>query len=398
MLVASANWRIGDGSLRCPPAPGAASTVVAALRRAVLRGAWRADGRYAPLHHVDLVLAGDTFDPLLSREWVGSRRPWERGPMARGACERALGRAVGSGRVLLRSLVAACRGGVTVPGADSLGRPAAERSVVVPVRLTLLEGNLDAGLAVHAADLFAGLPDVAVGCRFEGDGVRVEHGHLGDPVWSRHDPLRGATPSLGSSLWIDLLLRLATADATPATRLRGGLVERLAAAEILAWPEVVATAVSEATTVALADGLCRAWESAVAAWRRAARGSGVALDVPFDAVDSLAGAFLGEPVGDDLRASLRPLPITDADVVTVVSGHLPAAAARRPPCPRVVSLAARPVDDEPSPRGVRVIGPVATPFPPPLVAVHRGDGDGAWDPGTGVGPCRYRDVRIVDAA
>ena len=71
MLVIAANWSISDGTLVGANGHRPWQTLVAEVRRIALRSGFRRDGAYRPVEQVDIVLAGDTFDWLLSREWLG---------------------------------------------------------------------------------------------------------------------------------------------------------------------------------------------------------------------------------------------------------------------------------------------------------------------------------------
>lgn len=411
MLVVTANWQIGDGSILPPPTPAVVARFVAELRRSAVREGWRSDGRYEPVRSLDVVFAGDTFDLLLSREWQGRHRPWDHGGPARAIAERVLAGCLAAGRRLFGDLGTLVRHGLSVPAADDRGRPAATRTTNVPVRVTLLEGNLDEGLGRDGAEVTRSLPGLVVGTRWEGERVRVEHGHDGDPVWWNDFSDRGAAPSLGQSLVVDLLGRLALAPATDgAGAIRNRLVGRLAAAEVAAWPTLVTE--TFATLGASASGsepLASSWRDAVAGWRRSARRCGLLPDAPFDAVDDLAAMLLGR-VDPDLAVLLGPgCPVSArTGLGTVVLGHPVPGRRRAGDQPRVVCLGAE-AAEEPAFPGVHEIAPVADrPAPPTLVLHDGGEGGGmaaTRPPSTRrgaktrmIGPSRAVRYRIVDAA
>lgn len=385
MLVVTANWQIGDGSILAPQAPGAGGRFVADLRRSAVREGWRPDGRYEPVRSLDVVLAGDTLDPLLSREWLGSSRPWERGATARAAAERVLAGCLAGAARTFGELSRLVHEGLDVPAADARGRPAASRTTTATVRVTLLEGNLDAGLGRDAAVAIRALPGIVVGTRWEGEGVRVEHGHDSDPAWCGGGLATGAVPSPGASLRVDLLGRFAAASLPDTARpIRDRLVGRLAGGEIGTWPALLSAALATpgraAGDGAEADLLRASWRDAVGGWRRAARRTGLLLDAPFDAVDALATLLLGDGGGEELAALVRPpSPAgTLAHVGTIVLGH-PAADRSRPwDRPRVICLGGE-AEAEPAPPGVLEIHPAMGRSQPPSLVVHGAQADGAAD-------------------
>lgn len=411
MLVVTANWQIGDGSILPPPTPAVVARFVGELRRSAVREGWRSDGRYEPVRSLDVVFAGDTFDLLLSREWQGRHRPWDQGGPARATAERVLAGCLAAGRRLFGDLGTLARHGLPVPAADERGRPAATKTTTVPVRVTLLEGNLDAGLGHDAAEVTRSLPAFVVGTRWEGERVRVEHGHDGDPAWWNEFSGRGAAPSLGQSLVVDLLGRLAFAPVADGARaVRNRLVGRLAAGEIAAWPTLFAeTFTSLGASAGESESLASAWRDAVAGWRRSARRCGLLPDAPFDAVDDLAAMLLGR--GDpDLAVLLGPgCPVSArTGGGTVVLGHPVPGRRRTGDHPRVVCLGAE-AAEEPSFPGVHEIAPVADRPPPPTLVLHDGEGGGeaaeTHPPSTRrgtktrmIGPGRAVRYRIVDAA
>ncbi len=375
MLVVTANWQIGDGSILPPPAAPFVARFIADLRRSAVCEGWRRDGRYEPVRSVDVVFAGDTLDLSLSREWLGLHRPWQRGDAARAVAERVLAGCLAGARRLFGELGSLVRHGIAVPAADARGRPAPARETHVPVRVTLLEGKLDARLGRDGADAIEASCGIVVGTRWEGEAVRVEHGHASDPAWWSEGPAWGAVPTLGQSLRVDLLARFAAAILPdPARPIRDRLVGRLAAGEIGAWPALVAeslAAPAHAPTAPAVEGLAAPWRDAVEGWRRATRRSGILLDAPFDAVDGLAAMLEGEGDADDLASLLGPTTPREsaADVATLVLGH-PAAARSRPwGRPRVLCLGGETVREAAAP-GVLEVAPVVDRATPGMVVVR----------------------------
>ena len=79
MLVVTSNWCVSDGTLSAGPPRRLIDRFRAEVRKASLRGGFRCDGSNRPVDAIDVVLAGDTFDWLISREWTGDVRPWDVG-------------------------------------------------------------------------------------------------------------------------------------------------------------------------------------------------------------------------------------------------------------------------------------------------------------------------------
>jgi hypothetical protein len=323
MLVVTANWALADGTLVAPPRRGQ-QEFLEAVHRAALRSGFRRDGRYEPVEGIDVVLAGDTFDGLTSSVWNGAVRPWHEGTRAAGMAAGVLLAAAVRGRRLLAGLADWARDGLTVPAADRLGRPAADRRRRVPVRVTILPGDRDPWVAAAAARLAR--RGVSVAAAWEGAGVSVCHGAELDPLWSVAEPGR---PTLGASLAVDLVARFGNVmrgrpDLWPACR---PLVARLATARPADMPGIVGDWLSslERGTVVVRD----AWRTAVAAWRRQARLAEPACDASFDSIDAVAAWMDGlhSAVDDgarnapDIAALLDSRPPVGAAAGTVVFGH-----------------------------------------------------------------------------
>lgn len=215
MLVVTSNWGLTDGTLVGGPVAGLARRLRIEVQRAAWRCGMRADGRYRPIDAIDVVLAGDTFDWLTSREWAGAVKPWQTGSQAAAVRDRVVA-AAGRRAVRLRAVLASwARRGLAVPAADRRGRPETRAHGRVPVRVTALRGDRDAWIDRLSADLPSLLPGAAVGISWSDGRLAVLHG---DPL----DPLQeaaGAEPSLGESLAVDLITAFGVAlDGLPAAR------------------------------------------------------------------------------------------------------------------------------------------------------------------------------------
>ncbi len=324
MIVVTANWEIGDGSLWPGPAARMMGRFRADVARAAIRAGWQCDGRYQPVRRVDVVFAGDTFDWLTSSEWLGASRPWQRGAKARAIRERVVAGTLRTGRGVIRGMMAMARRGVEVSRADRHGRPIPGAMVRVPVGLSILEGNLDAGLGWEASRRAVERTRIGVGAAWDARGVRVIHGDSIDPIWMA-DRDSGAGPSLGESLRVDLLARFAASTSMAAIdhESRRLLLATLRSAHPLALAGTVAAWIAESRDTAMAGLLGDEWLRSVAAWHRAARGSGLSGAHPwneasFDVVDALAGR---------LAAIDRRAPSGAADhLADLIGGDLPIAA------------------------------------------------------------------------
>ena len=399
MIVVTANWEIGDGSLWPGPAAGIMGRFRAEVTRAAARAGWRSDGRYDPVPRVDVVFAGDTFDWLASREWLGASRPWQRGGKAREIRERVMAGTLRAGRAVVRGMLAMVRHGVHVSRADRHGRPVPGATLCVPVGLSILEGNLDSGLSREASRTSAKRPGIGVGAAWDARGVRVIHGDGCDPIWMA-DRASGVGPSLGESLRVDLLTRFAASvpigAVDPDARRR--LLASLRATDPLGLAAAVAAWCAASHDKAMAGRVHDEWLRSVSAWHRAARGSGLTGAGPwneasFDVVDALADrlaaidrrAAAGRPPSGstdllaDLLGGSPPIEATGAGSGVLVLGHAPVDASVPLGASRLVGLGARRgVDhdrDRPLP-GVREISPLPTTprFPVTAVISERGGG------------------------
>lgn len=292
MLVVTANWGIGDGSLVAGPGAARAAAFVSAVRHAVARAGCRRDGAYRPVERVDVVFAGDTFDWLVSRRWSGRHRPWDvtRGTSTvRAEVARA---SLGHAWSLLRALLLLARRGLQVPAADRLGRPSPRRLVTVPLDVLLLAGDRDAWLERAGGARLARRLGVRIGAGTGVGGVVIHHGHdAGPPDRSRSVAGEGndGAPTLLESVLVDLVVPFAM---EPVVAAHAGLVRRLAAAESpLDMPHLVAAECGLAATARTGrrPRLVDAWRRAVDDWWRRAGRRMPRSGAPFDPLDALAG-------------------------------------------------------------------------------------------------------------
>lgn len=290
MLIATANWRITDGTLAAGPSAHVVHRWRTGVQRSVLRAGFRRDGRYRPVEAVDLVLAGDTFDWLVSNAWLGETRPWHGGSRAAAAVERVAGSAFHRGRRLLATLASWARRGIAVPEADRHGRPSASVERRLPVRVAVLSGDRDAALE-HVAGRRAMAWGLAVGHVWSTKDVAIRHGHECDPLC---DAALGR-PTLAESVAVDLIVPFgadimeATDLASRASRLvrclgagaPGGVANRLAD-----W--LLARDIADAPGAAWFRTLIDTWNRRVAMWHRVARRLPPRSDAGVDLVDCLA--------------------------------------------------------------------------------------------------------------
>ena len=359
MLVVSANWSIGDGTL----VGGGRARIrdwLVAVHRAAVRSGWRGDGGYAPLDALDVVLAGDTLDLLSSAAWLGVARPWDRGGRADAVRERVMLAATKRAMPLLAGLARWARDGVALPRAGRHHRPLPQELVRVPVRVTLLAGDRDRWLPLAVRR--AARAGLRLGEAWSNDAVVVAHGAGCDPACfeephERVGRLPGGRPTLAESVAVDFVARfvreLPQEDGpAPATR---GLRERLAAATVGEVAGIFSAWLRSEPGGAAALGTRRAvvaaWQRAAEAWGRAARRTGVDTGCEFDGIDAvattLAAAVRDEHRGDTgwLRCEPRPAPLpaplAAAAAELVVLGHPPAGPAGAPAPVGIVPLPGR---------------------------------------------------------
>ncbi|MFM1996900.1 MAG: hypothetical protein RLZZ111_1287 [Planctomycetota bacterium] len=294
MLVVTSNWGLTDGTL----AGGAAGAPVDRLRAEVRRAAWRCgmrrDGRYRPIEAVDLLLAGDTFDWLSSREWTGAVKPWQAGPRAAAARERVVEASARRGCRLRATLAGWARRGIAVPAADRRGRPVPAAQVRVPVRVTALRGDRDRWLDRLPAAATRLLPGAAVGISWSDDGVTVLHGDALDPLHEACD----CEPSLGESLAVDLIATFGAAlDGLPAVRSRAAtLVRMLGTGAVIDAPQRLVAWLADdegggCMPVASRRRLAEFWNESVGRWHKEARRLAPAGMGGIDVVGEIAAAL-----------------------------------------------------------------------------------------------------------
>lgn len=293
MLVVSSNWALTDGTLVRPSTAWLAG-LSAAIHRAAIRAGFGRDGGYRPIEGVDVVLAGDTFDWLLSAEWRGRIRPWHGGAAARAAVERVAWRSVRRGRRVLGPLARWARHGLAVPTADRRDRPG-HATTAVPVRVTLLAGDRDAAL-VDVARPGSRAP-FSAGVVWEGDGISIRHGHECDPACRQlaDGPVdrTGRPPTLAESVAVDLvvpfLAELGGAAAEPTV---ARLIREIASAHPAGIPAAIRSwrDVDGGNAYRGVDRLASTWRRCISAWLAAARRHAPTCDVEFDALPALAAA------------------------------------------------------------------------------------------------------------
>ena len=78
MLVVISDFHLSDGTTGTAIDAGAFKIFRDSLRDMAYDASWRSDGKYRPLEVIDLVLMGDIFDLLRTRQWLepGEVRPW----------------------------------------------------------------------------------------------------------------------------------------------------------------------------------------------------------------------------------------------------------------------------------------------------------------------------------
>ena len=294
MLVVTSNWCVPDGTICVGPSSGLVDRFRAEVRRSSLRRGFRSDGMYRPVDAVDVVLAGDTFDWLTSREWIGEVRPWDPGRRADAARERVATGSLRHAARLLATLAAWTRRGIEVPEADGRGRPVLSSQRHVPVRVTVLCGDRDRWLEDVAGSRAAVARVAAIGTCWSDGGVTVRHGEDLDPLWTAG----GREPTLGESLAVDLFTRFGgTLGAVATLRpLAALLLRRLTGGRFIDAPLRLAGWFTECDRNATLPGKTRqdlldAWNRSVACWHLAARRLSLCGDDGVDLVAALATAL-----------------------------------------------------------------------------------------------------------
>lgn len=410
MVVVTANWLFSDGSIVeatdqatvqatvQAKVQGRVDRFIDSVRGIAGRAGMRGDGTYAPLERLDVVLAGDTFDWLVSDRWLGRDKPWHGGRIideTAGGLARASVEAAGPMLASLRRLALA---GVTVPAADRRGRPSRERAAIVPVVVTLLPGDRDAALAFEWSRVIGAWPELAVGSCWErtgpdAAGVVVRHGHEFDPLCVGGEPADGPLarrdrpPTLSESLLVDLVAAFAVRlrDVPHAAHHARRLVRLLVRSQLVDLPQHVSRAAPDAGghVPATAHALLDLWKRSVDHWHRAARTDPPASPTGFDAVDALATWMIAIPPAStsSARAARRCAEgwletdrgdlarrSSDPNAPRLVLGH-PAADLSGRSLSGVVTLGTRRLS--PGERPPRVVHEVA-------VAPSGGEDDPAW--------------------
>lgn len=379
MIVVTSNWAIGDGSL-APAVGSGLGGLAAAIHRAVARASVHADGVCLPIDRLDLVLAGDTFDWLLSAEWLGGVKPWHASGAAQEAMARIVQRSLHAGRAALQHVIDWARWGLVVPVSRSGGRRG-----VVPVRVTMLAGDRDEAMEEMLEALRG---PVSIGRRWDDGRVSIRHGHEFDPVCSPGGReaigRRERPPTLAESVTVDLIARFGVAigpDGRP-------FIRRLASSGVLGVVKEIAAWLvppGVGSHVRIKD----VWRKAVDDWWRQARLCIPAVETEFDAIDALAAWFRTASDGNGAvcprEAGLTSLvagPVRGS--VGTVFGHLEGAGGSCAPMglagePRAVACRAV----RGWPRWETISGGT---IEPAVIAIR--------NPGVDV----YRGVRVIDAA
>ena len=322
MLVVTSNWSIADGTLYGGPPPASVAEFCEGVQRGVLRAGFRRDGSYRPVDRVDLVLAGDTGDWLVSGRWTDRVRPWHGGHRAAAVLERVAADSLRRGGRLLTRLSQLARHGVAVPPADPRRRPLLGARHVVPLSVTVLAGDRDPWLEQVSAVSPSARPGFAVGSTWSGGGVVVCHGAEHDPLcWAGNLrashrfstdarsagflPLADRQPSLAESLAVDLLARFggSLGERRGTRPLVAPLLRAMAAGRLVDMPLRLAGRLRGEDGAELDRPVRRfvvaAWRRAVAGWHREARRQAPFSETEFDGVEHLAAWLDRVDDGDD---------------------------------------------------------------------------------------------------
>lgn len=350
MLAVTANWLLTDGSLALARGAGA-DAWLHAIRRTVIRAGFRRNGRYEPVDSVSLVLAGDTFDWLLSDIWSGRERPWHGGPRSREARSRVVAASLRAARPMLAGLQRWLRRGIPVPGAEARGRPSARDLVHAKVHAVLLAGDRDAwaGEEFFAHDDTTRRFRVWVGDSWSDGDVTIRHGHDRDPVTygvaGTTVPGCGRLPSLAESLTVDLVVPFAMAlKAEPALwHLARPRLGGLAAAGLIDMPKAVGRLIGLwGLGTPVGRRVLMTWRRCVAAWTASAHRETPVTETEHDVVGPVANWLEASVVHRDLA---RPLAITrlalagsDLEEPGTILGHRPVGGLRDPSGPWLMVL------------------------------------------------------------
>lgn len=282
MIVVASNWAIGDGTL-VPTAATSLGSLAAMMHRAAIRAGVGTDGRHRPIDRLDIVLAGDTFDWLVSAAWLGDAKPWHASARSRERFATVARRSIRLGRAILGPLLGWVRRGLPLPSGMAVGGRG--RTVTVPVRVTLLSGDRDAA----AERMLGGRSSFTVGRRWDDGRVSIRHGHERDPAcresrgWGTVADDR--PPTLAESVAVDLVAPFAALVRKAGA---GSALRRLADAGVVGIPEAVAGWLDMLAGGPDAGDVRDAWERSVEAWWRGARRCVPTCETEFDVVDALA--------------------------------------------------------------------------------------------------------------
>lgn len=236
MLVVISDLHLTDGSSGATISSGAFDIFIDRLREAAYSASWRSDGRYRPIHRVDIVLLGDVLDVIRSSRWGSNAivRPWS-SPNSAEFIDQVtritsdILRHNDESLRVLREL--AGEGGLELPPADRNGQPVAgETNQPVEVRIFYMTGNHDwmfhlpgssYDLLRHAVVRHLGLSNLP-NEPFPHDPVENDELHKTmrqHRVFARHgdiyDPFNFEgdrdTSSLGDAIVVELLNRFASA-------------------------------------------------------------------------------------------------------------------------------------------------------------------------------------------
>lgn len=335
MLVVTANWSITDASLVDGPSRAQCREFIAEIRRSAVRAGFRRDGGYRPIERVEIVLAGDTFDGLLTAAWLGAERPWQRRAQQGAVRARVMQATLRGGARLLCSLPRR----LEVPAADGRARPVMGSQVGIPVRVTLLAGDRDAWLEEEHCLKLADRLGITVGRFWANHAVFIMHGQEFDPLCGPHR--LGAVerpPTLHESLTVDLIARFGMnlRGAGVSDALARRLLRPLATAQPLDAPRrlqgwLVRAASAGEMTAAARQQVVLTWRRTVDEWHQRARREVPETEIQFDAVDAIA-RWMAE---EDEAAGGLAMPTAVPDVpwllpanvdlpTAAVFGHVPA--------------------------------------------------------------------------
>ncbi len=309
MLVVTANWAIGDGTLWRRPLRGLVSRAWGVIQRSALRAGFRHDGRYQPLERLDIVFAGDTFDLYASRHWAtGDVRPWHRSTSAEAARREVAASALRRAVILNRFARRLLNEGLVVPSATRQGRPHMRHPTVVPVSVTLLSGDRDGSLepphdwpqGVHWAHSWTA------------GKWQVEHGQRFDPLQNQSTD-RHHGPTLIQSMHARLIASFAAEVSQLMPLARGSLGRSL---RLLAdchpldvsaafWHRLLPRVTAGDQT--LAEKVAACWQRCVDVWQREAHRDQVDVPAHFDFLGRFAASLLTPPQPDQAAALLADL-------------------------------------------------------------------------------------------